>query len=86
MREASNAKTGGVLTNMVGISQSKGFVKKKIPVSLEAMAVSFSESVGELFLTDFMVALSVGKQKIETHGGRQKKENRIQNFEVESRK
>ena len=50
------------------------------------MAVCFSESVGELFLTDFMVALSVGKQKIETHGGRQKKENRIQNFEVESQK
>ena len=30
------------------------------------MAVCFSESVGELFLTDFAVASSVGKQKIET--------------------
>ena len=50
------------------------------------MAVCFSESVGELFLTDFAVASSVGKQKIETRGGQQKKENRIQNFEVESQK
>ena len=37
------------LTNVVGIRQSKGFVKEKIPLSLEAMAVCFSESVGELF-------------------------------------
>ena len=49
------------------------------------MAVCFSESVGELFLTDFVVASSAGKQKMETHGGRQKKENRIQKFKVESR-
>ena len=47
---------------MVNIEQSESFVKKN-PLSLEAMAVCFSESVGELFLTDFMVALSVGKQK-----------------------
>ena len=50
------------------------------------MAVCFSESVGELFyfLKDFVVAFSAGKQKIETCGGRLKKENRIQKFEVES--
>ena len=53
-------------------------------LSLEAMAVCFSKSVGEIFLTDFMVASSAGKQKIETRGGQQKKEIKIQNFEVES--
>ena len=37
-------------------------------------------------MTDFTVASSAGKQKIETSGGWQKKENRIQKFEVESRK
>ena len=77
---------GGVLTNVVGFCQSRGFVKEKIPLSLQTTAVCFSESVGDFFVTDFMVALSVGKQKIETCGGRQKKENRIQKFEVESRK
>ena len=50
------------------------------------MAVCFSESVGEIFLADFAVASSAGKQKIETRGGWQKKENRIQKFEVEIRK
>ena len=50
------------------------------------MAVCFSESVGELFLRDSAVALTVGKQKVETHGGQQKNKNRIQNFKVESRK
>ena len=50
------------------------------------MGVCFSESVGELFLTDFAVASSAGKQKIETHGGRQKKkiEFRILKWKVES--
>ena len=50
-------------------------LSKKVPLSLEATAVCFSKSVGELFLTDFAVASSAGKQKIETHGGRQKKDN-----------
>ena len=50
------------------------------------MAVCFSESVGEFFLADFAVALSAGKQKIETRGGWQKKENQIQKIEVEIRK
>ena len=56
------------------------------------MAVCFSESVGELFLTDFAVASSVGKQKIKTRGGggggggdRKKKiEFRILMWKVES--
>ena len=50
------------------------------------MAVCFSKSVGELFLTDFVVASSAGKQKIETHGGGQKKkiEFRISKWKVES--
>ena len=50
------------------------------------MAVCFSESVGEYFVTDFVVASSAGKQKVETRGARQRKENRIQKFEVESRR
>ena len=50
------------------------------------MAVCFSESAGEFFVADFAVASSAGKQKVETHGARQKKENRIQKFEVEIRK
>ena len=53
---------GGGLTNVVNIGQSESFVKKN-PLSLEATDVCFSESVGEFFLTDFMVALSAGKQK-----------------------
>ena len=50
------------------------------------MAVCFSESLGELFLTDFAVASSAGKQKIETHGGNRKKkiEFRILKWKVES--
>ena len=59
---------GRVLTNIVGIDRAKA-LSKKVPLSLEATAVCFSESVGELFLTEFAVALSVGKQKIETRGG-----------------
>ena len=49
----SNAETGRVLTNVVGIQQSKCFVKEKIPLSLEAMAVCFTESVGELCFDRF---------------------------------
>ena len=37
-------------------------------------------------MADFALASSVGKQKVETRGARQKKENRIQKFEVEIRK
>ena len=37
---------GGVLTNVVGIGQSEGFVKI-FCLSLEATAVFVSESVGE---------------------------------------
>ena len=67
--EVSNAETGGVLTNMVSIDLTEQELCQKSPLFLEAMAACFSESVGELFLTDFMVASSAGKQKIETHGG-----------------
>ena len=50
------------------------------------MAVCFSESVGEFFVTDFAVASSAGKQKFKKPVGWQKKENRIQKIEVEIRK
>ena len=37
-------------------------------------------------MIDFVVASLAGKQKVETRGARQKKGNRIQKVEVESRK
>ena len=39
---------GGVLTNMVGFDRAKALSKKKSPLSLQTMAVGFSESVGEV--------------------------------------
>ena len=42
------------------------------------MAVCFSKSVGELFLTDFVVALSAGKQKVETRGVATEKNSEFQ--------
>ena len=50
------------------------------------MAVCFSESVGEYFVTDFAVTSSVGKQKIKKPVGVAEKEKRIQKIEVEMRK
>ena len=47
------------------------------------MAVCFSESVGEFFLIDFVVASSAGKQEVRNPWGWQKKENRIQKIEEE---
>ena len=52
------------------------------PLSLHTTAVCLSKSVVEFF-ADFAVASSAGKQKIETRGQCQKKENQIQKFEVE---
>ena len=60
---ASDAETGGVLTNVVGFDRAKA-LSKKGPLSLQTTAVCFSESVGECFVTDFAVASSAGKQKI----------------------
>ena len=77
---------GGVLTNVVGFCQSRGFVKEKFRYPYKLRLFASPNLWESFFVTDFMVALSVGKQKIETCGGRQKKENRIQKFEVESRK
>ena len=76
---------GGVLTNVVGFDRAKA-LSKRIPLSLQNTAVCFSKSAGEFFVADFAVASSAGKQKVETRGARQKKENRIQKFEVEIRK
>ena len=61
-------------------------MKEKIPLSLQTTAVCFSKSAGEFFVADFAVASSAGQKKLETRGARQKEENRIQKFEVESRK
>ena len=47
------------------------------------MAVCFSESVGEYFVTDFALALSAGKQKVKKPVG--VAEKRIWNTEIRSR-
>ena len=47
MHQASDAEMGGVLTNVVGFDRAKALSKKKSPLSLQTMAVCFSESVGE---------------------------------------
>ena len=66
--------------------RAKAFVKEKSPLSLQTMAVCFSESVGEYFVTDFAVASSAGKQEIKKPVGVAQKESRIQKVEVEIRK
>ena len=76
---------GGVLTNFI-LFLTEQRLCQKILLSLQTTWLFAFRICGRVFVADFAVASSVGKQKVETRGARQKKENRIQKFEVESRR